>query len=115
MRGFVEIVGHLHGEPSARRELVQQRGKQRFMIGHPLKRGIGENEIERAGRIPGGDIAQFELDVRQTLARGGDHIARIVRADDRCIRRVRKQRFSGIARTAADIRCMANIAGARGV
>ena len=71
---LVEVVGHLHRQRPARRELRQEPRQERGMVGQPLQHRVGEDEVEGPGRLPGGDVGHLEAHVRQALAGGGDHV-----------------------------------------
>jgi hypothetical protein len=73
------------------------------VVRQPLQRGIGENHVAGALGHPAGDIGQGEVDCRQALASGLQHVFGIVQAADAGRGIARGEHFGGIARAATQV------------
>src|SRR3984885_8440951 len=103
MSRLIEIVGHLHRQSTARRELLDQPRQQQLMMGNPLQNGVRQNHIERTRIVPRLQILDDKAHVWQSAPRCLDHVARAIDTGNICLRIAGRQHFGGISGTAAQI------------
>ncbi len=73
------------------------------MIGQPLQRGIGEDQVGPLARAPVRDVRVLETHFGQAAARLGEHRLGIVDAEDFRLREALGQQARAGARPAAEI------------
>ena len=82
MRGVVVVGRHLDGELTGLRQRGGQTPEERLVIGNPLQRGVGEDEVEVSLARKRADVSLLEP---ETVAREGralgQHRRRVVDAD----------------------------------
>ncbi|MNE67002.1 hypothetical protein D3C80_1625860 [compost metagenome] len=118
MSGLIEVVRGLHGQAAAVTQLTDQVRVQRAVIGHPLQRGIGQDQVLRLGGGPAGDIGNCAAHPRDaqalTFTGLGDHVRIAVQGNHLGIRVALQQHFGRIARAAAQVNGMADRAWRHG-
>ncbi|MCY1394749.1 hypothetical protein D9M71_96740 [compost metagenome] len=114
MRVLIEVVRHLDGQAASGRKLAHQRRQQACVIRNPLQYSVGENHIEGACVVPGVDVGDVELHLRQALACGLDHVGRTVQASDRSVGKTLDQQLGGVTGATTDIDGRTHIPGGDG-
>ena len=104
MRGVIVVGGHLDGELTSLRQRGGQTPEERLVVGDPLQRGVGEDEVVVSLARERADVSLLE---RQTVAREGralgQHRRRVVDADRLSRRKPPVQLPRQLAGAAAEI------------
>ena len=60
VRRVIGVRRDLHGELPAPAQAATEPGQQGTVIGHPLQRGVGEDDVESIVGVEGGDVTGLE-------------------------------------------------------
>ena len=98
-----EVVRHLEGKASAVRQEGDEAFEERGVVGEPLQNRVGKDQVEALVRLPRRDIGFFERQVGKTSACLGQHVGRIVEAENPCGGKPPDDQFRAVARPASEI------------
>ena len=101
---MIVVGGDLHGELTGLRQCGGEPGQERLVVGDPVQRGVGEDEVVVSLTRERADVSRLEP---QTVAREGralgQHRRRVVDADRLSRRKPPVQLPRQLAGTAAEI------------
>lgn len=80
MGGMAGVGGHLHGQLPTGRQPTGEPGQLSFVVGHPLQRRVGGDDVDRRLRLEGSEVGQLEPHAVDH-GRGAEHRRRGVDAD----------------------------------
>ena len=95
----------LHGERAALVQQPQHLFDALLVVGQPLQTGIREHKVVPLLHLPKvvRRIERDKFQLRMLFTRIAQHIRRIVRADNPCVRKVLRDHLCAVADAAADI------------